>query len=178
MPLQFKSHYYSFEYTVFFLFLLSSWRRYTHLNLLVAGNMVANNWSRFVLVIWLFMMFVIMQSFTANLSSMLTIDRLAELSNTYEYIGYQEGSFVKNLLVNRLNYSESKLKVYSTIEEYHEALSNGSSKGGIDAIMDEIPYMKLFLHRYPSLYTMYGPTYKTDGFGFVSLSISFSWSVW
>ena len=44
--------------------------------------------------------------------------------------------------------------------------------GGVAAIFDEIPYIKLFLAKFCSMYTMVGPTYKTDGFGFVSISLS------
>ncbi|EYU42454.1 hypothetical protein MIMGU_mgv1a0189723mg, partial [Erythranthe guttata] len=42
----------------------------------------------------------------------------------------------------------------------------GSKKGGVDAVFDEIPYMKLFLIRYKSEYKIVGPTYTTGGMGF------------
>ncbi|KAK7856178.1 glutamate receptor 2.9 [Quercus suber] len=64
------------------------------------------------------------------------------------------------------DFHESQLKPYSTFEGYHEALSKGTHNGGVAAIFDEIPYIKLFLAKYCSRYTMVGPTYKTDGFGF------------
>uniref|UniRef100_A0A2N9INE9 Ionotropic glutamate receptor C-terminal domain-containing protein n=1 Tax=Fagus sylvatica TaxID=28930 RepID=A0A2N9INE9_FAGSY len=64
------------------------------------------------------------------------------------------------------SFDESKLKSYNTPEEYHEALLNGIHNGGVAAIFDEIPYIKLFLAKYCTRYTMVGPTYKTDGFGF------------
>uniref|UniRef100_A0A2N9IK22 Glutamate receptor n=1 Tax=Fagus sylvatica TaxID=28930 RepID=A0A2N9IK22_FAGSY len=64
------------------------------------------------------------------------------------------------------SFDESKLKPYETPEEYHEALLNGTHNGGVAAIFDEIPYIKFFLAKYCSRYTMVGPTYKTDGFGF------------
>jgi ionotropic glutamate receptor len=63
------------------------------------------------------------------------------------------------------------LKAYNTPEEYNEALSRGSHNGGVEAIFDEIPFIKLFLAKYCSKYTMVGPTYKTGGFGFVSPSL-------
>ena len=59
-----------------------------------------------------------------------------------------------------------------TLEEYHEALSKGTHNGGVAAIFDEIPYIKLYLAKFCSTYTMVAPTYKIDGFGFVSLSLS------
>ncbi|XP_031266566.1 glutamate receptor 2.9-like [Pistacia vera] len=60
----------------------------------------------------------------------------------------------------------SKLVPYHTIQEYHNALSKGSENGGVAAIFDEIPYVRVFLAKYGSEYMMSGPTYKTDGFGF------------
>uniref|UniRef100_A0A2N9FII7 Ionotropic glutamate receptor C-terminal domain-containing protein n=1 Tax=Fagus sylvatica TaxID=28930 RepID=A0A2N9FII7_FAGSY len=82
------------------------------------------------------------------------------------FVGYHEDSFVRELLIKQLNINESKLKPYRTPEEYHEALSKGSHDGGVAAIFDEIPYIRLFLSKYGSRYAMVGPIYKTDGFGF------------
>ncbi|KAL0340029.1 UNVERIFIED_CONTAM: Glutamate receptor 2.8 [Sesamum radiatum] len=65
----------------------------------------------------------------------------------------------------QLHISASRLMTYSSAEDYHNAMSLGSKNKGIDAIFDEIPYMKLFLNKYDSQYKMVGPTYRT-GFGF------------
>jgi ionotropic glutamate receptor len=106
---------------------------------------------------------------------MLTVQRLQptfvdveEIKTRGYFVGYQKDSFVKDLLTKQLNFHESKLKTYITPEEYDKALSTKM----VAAIFDEIPYIKLFLVKYCSKYTMVGPTYKTDGFGFVSLSLS------
>ncbi|XP_027173567.1 glutamate receptor 2.5-like isoform X2 [Coffea eugenioides] len=129
-------------------------------------NMVVNKWSRFVLAVWLFMAFILMQSYTANLSAMFTVDQFDfRFSDDYN-VGCQSGTFMRDFLINRLHINSSRIKEYSTIDEYHDAMSNGSKNGGIDAIFDEIPYMKLFLGRYDSKYKIVGPTYRTDGFGF------------
>ncbi|CAI9782980.1 unnamed protein product [Fraxinus pennsylvanica] len=128
-------------------------------------NMVANTWSIFVLMFWLFMAFILMQSYTANLSAILTVDQLKFAFSEEYYVGYQEGSFMKEFLKVQLNIDESRLKSYSSVEGYHDAMSKGSKRGGIDAIFDEIPYMKIFLKKYDSLYKMVGPRYRTDGFG-------------
>jgi hypothetical protein len=77
-----------------------------------------------------------------------------------------------------LHFKESKLKPYKTPEEYDEALSYGSDNGGVAAIFDEIPYVKLFLAKYGPKYAVVGPIYQTDGFGFVSLSLSLSLSIY
>ncbi|KAL0383197.1 UNVERIFIED_CONTAM: Glutamate receptor 2.5 [Sesamum calycinum] len=133
---------------------------------LLVGNMVSNNWSFFVLVVWLFMAFILMQSYTANLSAILTVDQLKFAFSDNYHIGCQEGSFMKEFLIEQLHISASRLRTCSSAEDYHNAMSLGSKNEGIDAIFDEIPYMKLFLNKYDSQYKMVGPTYRTGGFGF------------
>ncbi|KAF7806605.1 glutamate receptor 2.9-like [Senna tora] len=138
---------------------------------------VVKNCSRFVLVLWLILACILMQSYTASLSSILTINQLQpNYPNANDLrkdpgiiVGYQDGSFVKELLgdPNRLGFEKSRLKNYSGIDEYKDALDKGSRKGGADAIFDEVPYIKVFLKRYGSKnYAMVGPRYRTDGFGF------------
>ncbi|KAL4654542.1 hypothetical protein ACB092_01G387000 [Castanea dentata] len=134
---------------------------------------VVNSGSRVVLFIWAFTLLILTQSYTASLASMLTVQKLkpefddvTEIKRNGYFVGYQKDSFVRELLVEQLNIDESKLKAYSTPEEYDEALSNGSDNGGVAVIVDEIPYIKLFLSKYGSRYAMVGPIYKTDGFGF------------
>lgn len=129
-------------------------------------KIVASSWSRFVLVVWLFTVLVVTQSYTAKLLTMLTVDKLDFTFSQDYYIGYQKGSFVRTFLIKHLNISETKLREYSSIEQYDDAMSKGGKNGGIDVIVDEIPYMKLLLNRYGSKYTMLGQRYKTEGLGF------------
>ncbi|XP_017251960.1 glutamate receptor 2.1-like [Daucus carota subsp. sativus] len=129
-------------------------------------NIVGNSWARFVLVVWLFMAYILMQSYTANLSSILTVGQLRPSTDTPSCAGYQEGSFVKEILTNWLKLSPANCYSYSSMEAYDRALSLGCKHGGVDAIYDEIPYIKLFLHKYGSKYKMAGATYSTGGFGF------------
>lgn len=68
---------------------------------------------------------------------------------------------------------EEKLKSYGTIDEYAEALSKGSGKGGVSAIVEEIPYIRVFLKHHCHKYTKSAWNYRTGGFGFVSIQ-SFS----
>ncbi|KAM3714497.1 hypothetical protein ACJW31_01G337000 [Castanea mollissima] len=137
------------------------------------GEKVVNNWSRFVLIIWIFVVLILTQSYTASLTSILTVQRLQptfvdvkEIKNNGYFVGYLHHSFVEELLIKQLDFHKSQLKPYLTYEEFPEALSKGTHNGGVAAIFDEIPYIKLFLAKYCSRYTMVGPTYKTDGFGF------------
>ncbi|KAK9060551.1 hypothetical protein SSX86_021255 [Deinandra increscens subsp. villosa] len=131
-----------------------------------------SNLSRFVVIVWVFVVLVLTSSYTASLTSMLTVEQLrpsytdiAEIQRNGESVGYQEGSFVKDRL-NLMGFEDSRLKSYSTFEQYDEALRLGSQKGGVSAIMDELPYIRVFLAKFCNKYTVTGPTYKTAGFGF------------
>ncbi|XP_022754186.1 glutamate receptor 2.8-like [Durio zibethinus] len=134
-------------------------------------DMVVTNCSRLVLVIWIFLAFILMQSYTANLSSILTINQLQPTITTIKelrtrYVGYQNRSFVRDFLINQLGFNESMLRPYDSVDNYEEALSKGSDNGGVAAIFDEIPDIKLFLAEYTTGYMMAGPAYRNDGLGF------------
>ncbi|KAF8021689.1 hypothetical protein BT93_G1977 [Corymbia citriodora subsp. variegata] len=133
---------------------------------------VTSNLSRFLLIIWIFAVLVLSSSYTASLTSLLTVQQLQPtvtdintLIRNEEYIGYQEGSFVLDFLKS-LGADESKLKVMTTLENFDENLSKGSNNGGVSAIVDELPFLRLVLVKYCSKYKLVGPTYKTAGFGF------------
>ncbi|XP_011012648.1 PREDICTED: glutamate receptor 2.8-like isoform X2 [Populus euphratica] len=133
-----------------------------------------NNLTRFVLIIWIFVVLIISQSYTASLASMLTVQRMhpafvdvKEIKRNNYFVGHQKDSFVKDFLKKELHFNDTMLREYSTPEEYHDALSRGSHNGGVAAIFDEIPYVRRFLDKYRcSKFQMVGPTYQTDGFGF------------
>ncbi|XP_050369016.1 glutamate receptor 2.8-like [Argentina anserina] len=133
---------------------------------------VVSNLGRFVMIIWVFVVLIVTQSYTANLASLLTVQQLRptvndldDLLRNGENVGYMRGAYVYGLLIQR-GFQDSKLKPYGYMEEIDEALLKGSRKGGIAAIVHETPYMKLFVAKYCSKYTMIGPIFKTDGFGF------------
>nr|CAD1825570.1 unnamed protein product [Ananas comosus var. bracteatus] len=129
---------------------------------------IVNNSSRFVVIIWVFVVLILQQSYTASLTSILTVQQLQptvtdldQLIRSGSYIGYLNASFMPGLL-SRLNVDQSKLIAYDSPAEYNEGLSNGS----VAAIIDEIPYLRVFLSNYSNNYTMIGPIAKVDGFGF------------
>ncbi|KAL7582899.1 hypothetical protein Lser_V15G41988 [Lactuca serriola] len=113
-----------------------------------------SNLSRFVVTVWLFVVLLLASSYTATLSSLLTIEQI-QLASKRDLIG-------NNLIGNR----NGSLLPYSTSEEFADALSRGSKNGGADAIIDEIPYVKEFLVQYPSGYSMVVYEMITNGFGF------------
>ncbi|KAL9674860.1 hypothetical protein QQ045_003059 [Rhodiola kirilowii] len=130
---------------------------------------VVSNLARFVVIVWVFVVLILIQTYTASLTSMLTVQKLQptltdinELVKGGDMVGYQSGSFVFGLLKS-LGFDESKLITYESLVALEEAFSNGS----VAAVFDEIPYMRLFLGKHCSEYAMVGQTYKTDGFGFV-----------
>ena len=142
---------------------------------------MVSNLARFVVIIWIFVVLILTQSYTASLTSLLTVQQLQptvtdinQLIKNGEYVGYKEGSFVLEIL-QEMKFDKTKLKAYDSAEECDELLSKGGANGGIDAAVFEIPYMELFLGQYCSKYTMVESIFKTDGFGFVSsLSLSLS----
>ncbi|KAJ4816506.1 glutamate receptor 2.2 [Rhynchospora pubera] len=136
---------------------------------------LGSNLSRFVVIIWVFVVLILTSSYTASLTSMLTVQQLQpsvtninQLLKQNDYVGYQHGSFVKDFQV-KLGFEEAKLRNLTTADVYADALAKGSTNGGVAAIFDEISYLMVFLSQFCDKYTMVGPIYKTDGFGFVSL---------
>nr|XP_043636648.1 glutamate receptor 1.2-like [Erigeron canadensis] len=124
-----------------------------------------SNLSRFVVTVWLFVVLVLVSSYTATLSSLLTVEQF-ELASQRGSIGYQYGSPVRRLIIENLNFRDTRLKPYSTLWEFADALTRGSKKDGVDAIVDEIPYIKEFLANYPDGYSMVLSDQITNGFGF------------
>ncbi|KAJ1700437.1 hypothetical protein LUZ63_000216 [Rhynchospora breviuscula] len=127
--------------------------------------------SKIVVIVWVFVLLVLTSSYTASLTSMLTVQNLQptvtdirDLKKTGEFVGYKRGPFVEGLL-QELNFDSSRMRGYYP-EEFSEALDKGSANGGVAAIVHEIPYIKLFLAKNCKSYTMVGPIYKTAGFGF------------
>ncbi|XBI36136.1 hypothetical protein VPH35_121705 [Triticum aestivum] len=128
-----------------------------------------SNLSKFVVIMWVFVVLILTTSYTANLSSILTIRHLQPAINNlreWDYVGYQEGSFIGGIL-KEMGFEEARLRTYSSMDQYAGALKKGSDNGGITAIFDEVPYLRLFLSRYCEGYSMAGPTYKSGGFGFL-----------
>lgn len=136
---------------------------------LLPEEKLESNLSKLVVIIWVFAVLILTTSYTASLTSMLTVRKLQPTINLLregDYVGYQEGSFLASCL-KEMGFDEAKLRGYATMDQYADALKMGSENGGVSAIVDEVPYLKLFLSRYCEGYSMAGPTYKSGGFGFV-----------
>ncbi|KAL5736280.1 hypothetical protein ACOSQ2_031068 [Xanthoceras sorbifolium] len=123
-----------------------------------------SNLSRFVVIVWVFAVLILTSSYTATLTSMITVQHI-KLNSKENYIGYKKGSFTAGVISN-LNFKNFYLQKFSTPEEFADALSRGSKKGGVSAIIDEIPYIKIFLAKYSADYSMVGSMSTSNGFAF------------
>lgn len=123
-----------------------------------------NRCSKIVLVMWLCMIFIVLQIFTATLSSWLTINQLnPKVPSSFKHVGYQNGSFLKDFIIQRYNCTGPQ--PLSSYEEFRNALSNGS----VNAIFDILPYVDIFLAKYGSEdYMKIGPKIQESGIAFVS----------
>lgn len=122
------------------------------------------------MVVWLFVALVITQIYTANLTSMLTIQKLEPTISNIEtlqrmnaFVGCGRGSFVKGYLETVLHFPTETIKNYSTPDGLADALRNQE----IAATFLEVPFAKLFLAKFCKEFMISGPTYKVGGFGFV-----------
>uniref|UniRef100_M4FI32 Glutamate receptor n=2 Tax=Brassica campestris TaxID=3711 RepID=M4FI32_BRACM len=147
----------------------SFWFSFSTLNF-AHREKVVSNLARFVVVVWCFVVLVLTQSYTANLTSFLTVQRLQpsatsveDLIRNGESVGYQHGTFVRDFLRN-LNFSETQLKSFASAEECDDLLSKGTGKGGIAAAFDEVAYLKDIVSHNCSKYAMVEPSFKTVGF--------------
>ncbi|KAL1202265.1 Glutamate receptor 2.5 [Cardamine amara subsp. amara] len=128
--------------------------------------------TRALIVVWCFVLLILTQSYTATLTSMLTVQELRptvrhmdDLRKSGVNIGYQTGSFTFERL-KQMGFDESRLKTYDSPQEMRELFLNKSRNGGIGAAFDEVAYIKLFMAKYCSEYSIIEPTFKADGFGF------------
>ena len=131
--------------------------------------------GRFVLLIWLFVVLIVNSSYTASLTSILTVQQLSSpikgiesLVNSKDPIGYTQGSFAKDYLVEEIGINESRLVPLITPEEAANALKKGPQNGGITAYIEERAYMELFLSSRCD-FSIVGQEFTRDGWGFVSI---------
>lgn len=126
--------------------------------------------GRMVLLIWLFVVLILNSSYTANLTSILTIRHLSSpitgletLITSNEPIGFQVGSFAENYLREELNIPQFRLIALGSPQEYAKALKNGT----VAAVIDERPYVELFLSEH-CMFAIRGQEFTKSGWGFVS----------
>lgn len=141
------------------------------------GENTVSTFGRFVLIVWLFVVLIINSSYTASLTSILTVQQLyspikgiESLMSSNDPIGYQQGSFIHDYLIYELGIHESRLVPLKLPEDYAKALKDGPRKGGVAAVVDERAYMELFLSTQCS-FSIVGQEFTRNGWGFVSTSL-------
>ncbi|KAL5772301.1 hypothetical protein ACOSQ2_012225 [Xanthoceras sorbifolium] len=131
---------------------------------------ISSNLTRVVVVVWLFVVLILTSSYTASLSSMLTVQRLKPNVTDIEWlkrnnltVGCDGDSFVRIYLKNVLNFTPDNILNVSSEYDYDGKFKNNS----IAAAFLELPYEKVFHTRYCNGYTDTTPTYRFGGLGFV-----------
>ncbi|KAJ4980417.1 hypothetical protein NE237_031254 [Protea cynaroides] len=129
--------------------------------------------GRFVVLIWLFVVLIINSSYTASLTSILTVQQLSSriegidsLIASSEPIGIQDGSFARSYLIQELNVAESRIVTLKTEADYLDALQRGPKNGGVAAIVDELPYIEVFLSDNNCKFQTVGQEFTKSGWGF------------
>ncbi|MQM23642.1 hypothetical protein Taro_056709 [Colocasia esculenta] len=102
------------------------WAIEQRINLEFREEGLQSNLSRLVVIVWVFVVLILSSSYTASLTSMLTVEQLqatsvADLQRNGDYVGYQLGSFVEQRL-KELNFGTSRLRGYNNPQEYEDAL--------------------------------------------------------
>ncbi|KAI3808345.1 hypothetical protein L1987_24294 [Smallanthus sonchifolius] len=128
--------------------------------------------GRMVLILWLFVVLIINSSYTASLTSILTVQKLYSpikgidsLMANKDPIGYQENSFVRNYLIAEYGIHENRLIPLSLPEDFEKALKDGPNHGGVAAVVDERAYIELFLSTRCD-FSIVGQEFTKNGWGF------------
>ncbi|KAE9587884.1 putative periplasmic binding protein-like I [Lupinus albus] len=137
------------------------------------GENTVSNLGRVVLIIWLFAVLVITSSYTASLTSILTVQQLSSeiegidsLISDTQPIGIQEGSFAKKYLIDELNIAPSRIVSLKNQDAYIDALTRGPKNGGVMAIVDELPYIEIFMSNTNCQFRIVGQEFTRSGWGF------------
>lgn len=115
----------------------------------LTGEKLQKMSSRFLVVVWMFVVLILTASYSANLTSTKTISRIQ--------------------LDNQLSFGPSNMKISNSInaiEAYAQLLRDGT----VNHVVDEIPYLNILLGQYPDVFAMTDREAVTNGFGFVCAS--------
>ncbi|CAH8257034.1 unnamed protein product [Arabidopsis lyrata] len=104
--------------------------------------------SKFVVIVWVFVVLILTSSYSANLTSTKTISRI------------QFSELLRNPSQYRMLRTNSTL---NTFDDYVQALRDGT----ISHVVSEIPYLNVFLGHYPGVFEILGRDTTSNGFGFM-----------
>lgn len=129
-----------------------------------------SNLSRIVMVSWLFLVLILNSSYTASLSSMLTVQQLRANITNIEWlkkndmkIGCDGDSFVRTYLVEVEKFKPENIVNISNENNYDPGFKNYS----IAAAFLELPYEKVYISKYCKGYSASTPTTRFGGLGFM-----------
>ncbi|CAH2055138.1 unnamed protein product [Thlaspi arvense] len=103
--------------------------------------------SRFLVIVWVFVVLILTSSYSANLTSTKTISRI-QLDH--------QAVFASTTL-------SMKLGSINAVEAYAQGLRDGT----LSHVINEIPYLSLLLGYYPDVFVMTDRETSTNGFGFM-----------
>ncbi|XP_010493660.1 PREDICTED: glutamate receptor 1.2 [Camelina sativa] len=121
-----------------------------------------HNLSRFVVTVWVFAVLILVTSYTATLTSMMTVQQIRFNSNE-DYVGHLSGSHIANAALTNSSLRAMRLLGLNTSEDYAQALLNKT----VSYIVSELPYLKVVLGEYPAHFLMVKTQSTTNGFGFM-----------
>ncbi|KAK4255353.1 hypothetical protein QN277_008364 [Acacia crassicarpa] len=137
------------------------------------GENTVSTLGRMVLLIWLFVVLIINSSYTASLTSILTVQQLTSqiegidsLISSNQPIGVQNGSFVADYLTSELNIAKSRIVDLKSEQDFINALDRGPQGGGVAAIVEELPYMEILMSKTNCKFRTVGQEYTKSGWGF------------
>ncbi|CAH8334967.1 unnamed protein product [Eruca vesicaria subsp. sativa] len=112
--------------------------------------------------IWVFAVLILTTSYTATLTSMMTVQQIRFNSNK-DFIGHLSGSLIANASLASTNINATNVRGLDNSTDYAKALLNSS----VAFIIDELPYLNVLLGEKPDHFLMVKPQITTNGFGFM-----------
>ncbi|CAL0309300.1 unnamed protein product [Lupinus luteus] len=129
-----------------------------------------SNLTRVVMATWLFLVLILNSSYTASLSSMLTVKQLQPnvtdiqwLKRNNMKIGCDGDSFVRSYLEKVEKFKPENIINITNEYTYADALENKS----IAAAFLELPYEKVFIGEYCTRFAGFTPINRFGGLGFI-----------
>ncbi|GAV87908.1 Lig_chan domain-containing protein/SBP_bac_3 domain-containing protein/ANF_receptor domain-containing protein, partial [Cephalotus follicularis] len=126
---------------------------------------VFSNFTRVVVFVWLFVVLILTSSYTASLTSMLTIKSLKAsfTDGKNSKVGCDGDSFVRKYLEQVLNFRPENIVNVSSEYKYDGEFRSSN----ISAAFLELPYEKVFITQHCKHYIATAPTNRFGGLAFV-----------
>lgn len=109
--------------------------------------------SKFLVIVWVFVVLILTSSYSANLTSTKTISRM-QLNHQAVFGGSE-------------TLNSMKLGSINAVEAYAQVLRDGT----LSHVINEIPYLSILIGNYPNEFVMTDRETNTNGFGFVCVPL-------